>query len=120
MANRLTDDNTLMVEYNYAKNKEFDLNTLTLGSEKKIKYGGFVLSVVMNGKHKLLIEIMEQIVQNVEKRWLKFIIIFFFIIIIFPTCNSIKCFFTNNLMAIHVFNNFCIYIFFIFSMKHSF
>lgn len=43
MANKLIDDKTLMTEYNYAKNSKFDLNTLTLGSEKKIwwicKYG---------------------------------------------------------------------------------
>ena len=35
------------------------------------KYGGYVLNVVMNGKYKLLIEIIEQIVQNVEKKMVK-------------------------------------------------
>lgn len=51
MANRLIVDNTLMAEYNYAKNKEFDLNTLTLGLEKKIwwicKYGLYVECVLV-------------------------------------------------------------------------
>ena len=55
MANRLIDDNTLMTEYNYAKNKEFDLNTLTLGSEKKIwwicKYGHEWESNIYNRAH---------------------------------------------------------------------
>lgn len=55
MANRLIDDNTLMAEYNYAKNKKFDLNTLTLGSEKKIwwicKYGHEWESNIYNRAH---------------------------------------------------------------------
>lgn len=92
---------SLAKEWNYKKNL-ISHQTMSLLVVRK-KYGGYVLNVVMNGKHKLLIEIMEQIVQNVEKKMVKVHKVhnhLFFIIIIFTTCNSIKSFFTNNLIII--------------------
>ena len=35
-SNYLKDNKKLMKEYNYEKNKQFDLDTLKLGSDKKI------------------------------------------------------------------------------------